>query len=56
MHVQPEYLSTLVVSFPKGEKRLRTGFHGWEPLSLVGLMQEMEVFVSGARTKADRLP
>jgi radical SAM superfamily enzyme YgiQ (UPF0313 family) len=43
---QPEYLATLVVSFPKSEERLRAGFPGWEPLGVVGLMQEMEVFLS----------
>jgi radical SAM superfamily enzyme YgiQ (UPF0313 family) len=43
---QPEYLATLVVSFPKGEERLRAGFPGWEPLSVIGLMQEMERFLS----------
>lgn len=30
---QPEYLATLVVSFPMGEQRFRAGFPGWEPLS-----------------------
>jgi hypothetical protein len=29
---QPEYLSTLVVSFPQGEARFRAGFPEWEPL------------------------
>ncbi len=43
---QPEYLATLVVSFPKGEDRFRACFPGWEPLGVVGLMQEMEVFLS----------
>lgn len=43
---QPEYLATLVVSFPKGEERLRAGFPGWEPLSVVELMREMERFLS----------
>ncbi len=43
---QPEYLATLVVSFPRGEERLRAGFPGWEPLSVVELMQEMERFLS----------
>src|SRR5262249_20169507 len=32
--VQPEYLATLVVSFPKGEARLRGNFPSWEPLSV----------------------
>jgi radical SAM superfamily enzyme YgiQ (UPF0313 family) len=43
---QPEYLATLVVSFPKGEGRLRAGFPGWEPLSVLELMQEMERFIA----------
>src|SRR5512134_1700245 len=43
---QPEYLSPLVVSFPKGEERFRAGFPGWEPLSQHGLFQEMERFLS----------
>jgi radical SAM superfamily enzyme YgiQ (UPF0313 family) len=43
---QPEYLATLVVSFPRGEERLRAGFPGWEPLTIPGLMQEMETFIS----------
>ena len=42
---QPEYLSTLVVSFPKGEERFRSGFPGWEPLGLDGLFREMERFL-----------
>ena len=48
---QPEYLATLVVSFPKGEERLRAGFPGWEPLSVPGLMQEMEAFLSALELK-----
>lgn len=43
---QPEYLATLVVSFPKGETRLREKFPDWEPLDVLGLMQEMELFLS----------
>lgn len=43
---QPEYLSTLVVSFPLGEERFRAGFPGWEPLSQRGLFEEMETFLS----------
>lgn len=39
---QPEYLATLVVSFPLGEERFRAGFPGWEPLQLPGLLREME--------------
>ncbi len=48
---QPEYLATLVVSFPLGEERLRAGFPGWEPLSVVELMQEMERFLSRLELK-----
>ncbi|MDP3032958.1 MAG: radical SAM protein [Rhodocyclaceae bacterium] len=44
---QPEYLATLVVSFPQGEERLRAGFPGWEPLSQHELFLEMECFLSG---------
>lgn len=44
---QPEYLATLVVSFPKGEDRLRAGFPGWEPLSQHELFVEMECFLAG---------
>ncbi|HSD59384.1 MAG TPA: radical SAM protein [Burkholderiales bacterium] len=43
---QPEYLSTLVVSFPKGEERFRAGFPGWESLDQRGLFEEMERFLS----------
>ena len=39
---QPEYLSTLVVSFPAGVERYQTGFKGeFEPLDQAGLFQEM---------------
>jgi radical SAM superfamily enzyme YgiQ (UPF0313 family) len=48
---QPEYLATLVVSFPKGEARLRENFPSWEPLSVLGLMQEMELFLSELELK-----
>ncbi|MCA0188803.1 MAG: B12-binding domain-containing radical SAM protein, partial [Proteobacteria bacterium] len=43
---QPEYLSTLVVSFPGGEARFRADFPEWEPLDQPGLFQEMERFLS----------
>ena len=43
---QPEFLSTLVVSFPQGEARFRAGFPGWEPLGQHGLFVEMERFLS----------
>lgn len=39
---QPEYLSTLVVSFPQGSERYQAGFQGeFEPLDQPGLFQEM---------------
>ncbi|MDR3324092.1 MAG: radical SAM protein [Zoogloeaceae bacterium] len=43
--VQPEYLATLVVSFPKGEQRFRAAFPDWEALDIPGLLTEMEQFV-----------
>jgi len=39
---QPEFLSTLVVSFPLGEARFRAGFPEWQPLDQAGLFGEME--------------
>lgn len=42
---QPEFLATLVVSFPMGEERFRAGFPGWEPLDRIGLFREMERFI-----------
>jgi len=43
---QPEYLSTLVISFPKGEARYRAGFEGeFEPLDTMGLFREMEILL-----------
>jgi radical SAM superfamily enzyme YgiQ (UPF0313 family) len=39
---QPEYLATLVVSFPTGMERYRQGFNGeFEPLDQAGLFREM---------------
>jgi radical SAM superfamily enzyme YgiQ (UPF0313 family) len=43
---QPEFLATLVVSFPKGEARLRANFPEFAPLGIQALMREMELFVS----------
>ena len=48
---QPEYLATLVVSFPQGEARFRAGFPGWEPLSQSELFIEMERFLSRLELK-----
>lgn len=43
---QPEYLATLVVSFPQGEERFRAGFPEWQPCDQDELFVEMERFVS----------
>ncbi|MDT8991810.1 radical SAM protein [Curvibacter sp. APW13] len=44
---QPEFLSTLVVSFPQGEERFRAAYPGWEPLDQRGLFSEMETLLQG---------
>ena len=48
---QPEYLATLVVSFPMGEQRFRTGYPEWEPLDQLGLFREMERFIAALDLK-----
>ncbi|KAA3654623.1 MAG: radical SAM protein [Proteobacteria bacterium] len=48
---QPEYLSTLVVSFPTGEQRFRAGFPAWAPLDVRGLLAEMERLLSQLELK-----
>lgn len=48
---QPEFLATLVVSFPKGEERFRAGFPEWQPLDLPGLLAEMERLLAGLELK-----
>ena len=43
---QPDYLSTLVVSFPQGEERFREGFgDDFVPLSQQGLFEEIRLFL-----------
>ena len=42
---QPEFLATLVVSFPQGEDRFRQGFPQWEPLNQQELFGEMAQFL-----------
>jgi len=43
---QPEFVSTLVVSFPTGEERFRAGFNGdYEPLQQSGLFNEIRTFI-----------
>lgn len=48
---QPEYLATLVVSFPLGDARFRAAFPAWSPLDQQGLFVEMERFLSGLELK-----
>jgi len=48
---QPEYLATLVVSFPLGKQRFRAGFPEWEPLSQHELFVETERFLSALELK-----
>ena len=44
---QPDYLSTLVVSFPMGHDRLTQGFNeNWVELDQVGLFLELKHFIS----------
>lgn len=48
--IQPEYLSTLVLSFPAGEARFREAFgDDFEPLDQMGLFEEMKHFIDGTR-------
>jgi radical SAM superfamily enzyme YgiQ (UPF0313 family) len=43
---QPEYVSTLVVSFPMGEERFREGFGGdYEPLQQQDLFKEIRLLI-----------
>ena len=48
---QPEYLATLVVSFPLGEQRFRADFPEWEPLTQHGLFVETEQLLSALELK-----
>ena len=48
---QPEYLSTLVVSFPTGEQRFRADFPEWEPLEQPELFVEMEQLLAALELK-----
>jgi len=44
---QPDYLSTLVVSFPTGEERFKAGFkESWKPLDQTALFLELKCFIS----------
>lgn len=49
---QPEFVSTLVVSFPMGEERFRAGFNGdYEPLEQNDLFHEIRAFISHLELK-----
>ena len=48
---QPEFLATLVVSFPQGEQRFRQNFPEWEPLNQQELFSEMEQFLQALDLK-----
>ncbi|MFD2228532.1 radical SAM protein [Alkalimarinus sediminis] len=44
---QPEFVSTLVVSFPMGDERFKAGFNGdYEPLQQSELFQEIRTFIA----------
>lgn len=48
---QPEFLATLVVSFPQGEARFRQNFPDWEPLGQQALFAEMQQFLQALELK-----
>ncbi|WP_277372622.1 radical SAM protein [Pseudomonas sp. AA-38] len=48
---QPEYLSTLVVSFPMGEARFRQRFVDYRPQSQVQLFREIERLLDGLQLR-----
>jgi radical SAM superfamily enzyme YgiQ (UPF0313 family) len=48
---QPEFLATLVVSFPQGEARFRQDFPEWDPLDQPGLFAEMLQFLQALELK-----
>ena len=48
---QPEFLATLVVSLPAGERRFRESFPEWTPLSQHELFEEMGHFLSALELK-----
>jgi radical SAM superfamily enzyme YgiQ (UPF0313 family) len=45
--VQPEYLATLVLSFPAGEQRFRAAWPEWRAPDISGLLGEMAQFIAG---------
>lgn len=48
---QPEFLATLVVSFPQGEARFRQAFPEWEPLDQHALFVELEQLLQALELK-----
>ena len=48
---QPEFLASLVVSFPMGEDRFRANFPDYAQLDIMGLIKEMERFISALDLK-----
>ncbi len=48
---QPEFLATLVVSFPQGEERFRQGFPAWEPLDQREMFAEIELLLQNLELK-----
>jgi radical SAM superfamily enzyme YgiQ (UPF0313 family) len=48
---QPEFLATLVVSFPQGEERFRRHYPEWEPLDPHELFGEMQAFLQALELK-----
>ena len=48
---QPEFLATLVVSFPQGEERFRQTFASWEPPNQQELFAEMAQFLQALELK-----
>ena len=45
--VQPEYLSTLVLSYPHGIEHFKKRFKGdFEPCDISGLLQELQIFIN----------
>ncbi|MCF8235292.1 MAG: radical SAM protein [Bacteroidales bacterium] len=44
--IQPEFLSTLVLSYPHGQGHFKKRFRGeFEPLDMYGLIKEMKIFI-----------
>lgn len=48
---QPEFLATLVVSFPQGEDRFRRTYPQWEPLNQQEMFSEMEQLLQALELK-----